>query len=314
MTNRLLFSEIISLAHWWKDSCGNLTVEIAALEPMLWKEKDKNICDVVKELKSIGFVVTMTTNGSLLEKYADSLKKAELDLLRISWHSMDSLIFNKITGGGNLKTIERGVIEAINVGLPIKINRVLLKGFTFDLGSQIDFIDKYKLKIKLLDLYWTPSSASHYSDYYISPQEALFPFISKLGYKQLNELTTSKRKRYTFQTQNGGSVEYKIKETAKKTHTNCLNCSFITECLEGYGDYFRVFPDKSGSLCYLRKDLQSYDFDSILQNKNMPLRLVLEGRCNFNCGFPNSASSWCLKQDRGFLFPNRNKVIRLNHE
>lgn len=75
MTNRLLFSDIISLAHWWKDSYGNLSVEIAALEPMLWKEKDKNICDVVRELKNIGFVVTMTTNGSLLEKYADSLKK-----------------------------------------------------------------------------------------------------------------------------------------------------------------------------------------------------------------------------------------------
>ena len=317
MFDRISFDQIKNIASWWKTAGGASKIEIAALEPLLWKDGKHSISDVVSMLKDMDFFVTMTTNGSTLTKHANSLKRSGLDLLRISWHSLDADVFRKITGGGKLTSVYNGIIAAIDCNLPLKINRVLLKGYINDLGEHIKFIDCHKLTLKILDLYWTPSSADLYNKYYISPMDALNDLIEE---HQLIEITsntqnnTTGRHRKIYRTPNGGAVEFKIKETAQKTATPCQKCSFINECLEGYGDYFRVFPNGDASLCYLRTDLSTKNYDSIFSNGIMPLRLVLEGRCNFNCGFPTEQSSWCLKQGRGFIFPNRSGVIEIESQ
>ncbi len=314
MTKRLTLDEIIKVATWWKDSGGSCKVEVAALEPTLWKDNEHNISDVVKQLKDLDFTVSITTNGALLSKHSESLKKAGLDLLRISWHSLNDDTFKKITGGGILKNVRHGIISSIDCGLNVKINRVLLKNYTDDIVEQVKFIDDYKIKLKLLDLYWTPSSASFYEKYYISPQEVISENLQKVKLDLVKDIEHNGRKRVTYRTNNGGIVEYKIKESAEKNHEYCNNCTFKDDCLEGYGDYFRVFPDSTASLCYLRKDLATRDYKSIFRGNKTPLRFVLEGRCNFNCGFPDSTVSWCLKQSRDFKFPSRDGVIKFEHK
>ena len=313
MTIRLPFNEIIRLATWWKDSGGSSKVEIAALEPTLWRDCEHDISDVVKQLKDLKFIVSITTNGSLLSKYSEPLKKSGLDLLRISWHSLEEETFRRITGGGNLRNVREGIISSINHGLNVKINRVLLKNHTHDILEQVKFVDKYKIKLKLLDLYWTPSSASFYEKYYISPQDVISEELTGLELSLVESLEKNGRKRVTYKTKSGGIIEYKLKESAEKNHKHCNNCSFKNDCLEGYGDYFRIFPDSTASLCYLRKDLATKNYESIFKKDNTPLRFVLEGRCNFNCGFPDSTISWCLKQGHGFKFPSRDGVIKIDH-
>lgn len=314
MTQRLSLDEITKVAKWWKNSGGYPKVEVAALEPTLWRDKEYNISDVVKQLKDLEFTVSITTNGSLLSKYSEALKQAGLDLLRVSWHSLDDETFRKITGGGSLKNVKSGIISAINSGLNIKINRVLLKGYTNDVRAQADFINQYKIKLKLLDLYWTPSSASFYEKYYISPQEVISECLDNYKIDLIKNIESNGRKRVTYKTSNGGIIEYKIKESANKDHQLCNNCNFKEDCLEGYGDYFRVYPDATASLCYLRKDLTTRNYESIFINKKMPLRFVLEGRCNFNCGFPESETSWCLKQGRDFKFPSRHGAFKIEYK
>ena len=291
-----------------------MKVEIAALEPMLWKEGSYTICHVVEKLKNMNFVVSMTTNGSLLSKYSSDLKSAGLDLVRVSWHSLDDDVFRRITGGGNLDIVRRGIEGAINSGISVKVNRVLLRGFTDDLRGQIEFADRNGITLKILDLYWTPSSARQYDQYYISPQEVLDPFIQDLTLETIGDPNGFGRRRKRYSTAKGGVVEYKVKETAEKSADICCECSFKDECIEGYGDYFRVFPDATASLCYLRQDLATDDYDSIFSGGGMPLRFVLEGRCNFNCGFPNEEASWCLKQGRGFKFPDRSEVVKIEYQ
>lgn len=310
MIERISFEDILKIADWWKESGGSSKVEIAALEPTLWKDGDRDICDIVKYLKENGFIVSITTNGSTLSKYSKSLKEAGVDLLRISWHSLDDDVFKDITGGGNQEIVVRGLLKSIELGINVKINRVLLRGYTKDIRDKVGLIDKYKLKIKLLDLYWTPSSNDFYEKYYISPQEVILNELDGFYLEKVDNIEASGRSRVSYRTKNGGVVEYKVKESAEKNHEYCKECKFKDECLEGYGDYFRVFPDSSASLCYLRKDLATYDYSSIFKEET-PLRFVLEGRCNFNCGFPGSKTSWCLKQGRGFSFPSRKEVIKI---
>lgn len=291
-----------------------MKVEIAALEPMLWKEEGHTVCNVVEKLKNMGFFVSMTTNGSLLSRYSTDLQSAGLDLLRVSWHSLDEDVFRRITGGGKLDVVRQGILDAIESGINVKINRVLLRGFTDDLGKQVEFVDRHRMTLKVLDLYWTPSSAKQYDQYYVSPQEVLAPFLQDSTLKAVEDQNGFGRQRKKYATANGGMIEYKIKETAEKSAELCCKCSFKDECIEGYGDYFRVFPGSTASLCYLRQDLATKDYDSIFGEGKMPLRFVLEGRCNFNCGFPNEEVSWCLKQGRGFKFPDRSGVIKIEHQ
>lgn len=70
----------------------------------------------------------MTTNGTLLKKYARDLKEAGLKRVNISLDSLDPKQYANITGGGSLETVLDGIEEAQRVGLgPIKINTVLMK-------------------------------------------------------------------------------------------------------------------------------------------------------------------------------------------
>lgn len=327
---RLSFARMMSAALWWKENNGLMQVEVAALEPLLWREDGLRIGHVVAALKEMGFRVSMTSNGSLLSQHAESLREAGLDLLRLSWHSMSPDIYRKITGGGSLEKLVEGIRAGIGCSLNMSLNRVLLKGYTDDLYEQIDFVDQHQLRLKLLDLYWTAESATEYEKYYISPEEALSESAIP-GYLELmqDDRQQRGRSRMRYLTPRRGLVEYKLKSTAKKDNDVCSFCTKKSNCLEGYGDYFRVFPEGRSSLCYLRQDLaySTYDKDTFFipdsepwgremrkTVESIPLRLVLEGRCNFNCGFPDSSSSWCLKQGKGYQFPDRSGVIKFEHQ
>ncbi len=329
--NRLSLAKISSAAQWWKSSGGLMQVEVAALEPMLWRDGGARVGTVVRTLKELGFHVSMTSNGSTLSKYAPDLAAAGLDLLRLSWHSMDPDVYYRITGGGVLDRFLEGLRAATDCSINMSINRVLLRGFIDDLREQAAFIDEYRLRLKLLDLYWTSDSAGQYERFYISPEEAVEAAFQNTGFlRPQEELQDSgRRSRARFRTPGGGSLEYKIKASARKRNAVCETCVRRPNCLEGYGDYFRVFPDGSASLCYLRGDIayHAYDSDRFIMPSEfgreeeiqscisrIPLRLVLEGRCNFNCGFPDSVASWCLKQGRGFKFPDRSGVIEIEHQ
>jgi cyclic pyranopterin phosphate synthase len=77
--------------------------------------------------------ISMTTNGLLLERFAQSLKEAGLDRINVSLHSLQPERFNKLTRFGTLETVLRGIRKAMEVGLaPMKVNALILKGFNDD--------------------------------------------------------------------------------------------------------------------------------------------------------------------------------------
>lgn len=73
--------------------------------------------------------LTLTTNGSQLEKYADTLFAAGVRRVNISLDTLDDGKFAEITRWGRLPQVLRGVDAAQNAGLRVKINVVALKGF-----------------------------------------------------------------------------------------------------------------------------------------------------------------------------------------
>ena len=76
--------------------------------------------------------MTLTTNGSQLEKYADDLFAAGVRRINVSLDTLDEQRFADITRWGRLPQVMRGIDAAQKAGLRVKINTVALKGFNED--------------------------------------------------------------------------------------------------------------------------------------------------------------------------------------
>ena len=76
--------------------------------------------------------LTLTTNGSQLEKYAGDLYAAGVRRINVSLDTLDEAKFAQITRWGRLPQVLRGIDAAQAAGLKVKINAVALKGFTED--------------------------------------------------------------------------------------------------------------------------------------------------------------------------------------
>lgn len=97
--------------------------------------------------------LALTTNAFLLEDMASGLLSAGIQRLNISLDSLDSAIFARITRGGNLAKVLRGIDESMVAGFPSpKINCVVMRGIndheisdfarlSIKLGSAVRFIE-----------------------------------------------------------------------------------------------------------------------------------------------------------------------------
>ena len=73
--------------------------------------------------------LTLTSNGSQLERMAEPLAKAGVKRINISLDTLNEEKFATITRRGDLKKVLRGIKAAKSVGLAVKINCVALKNF-----------------------------------------------------------------------------------------------------------------------------------------------------------------------------------------
>jgi cyclic pyranopterin phosphate synthase len=76
--------------------------------------------------------LTLTTNGSQLEKYAGELASCGVRRINVSVDTLDDKKFADITRWGRLPQVMRGIDAAQAAGMRVKINAVALKGFNED--------------------------------------------------------------------------------------------------------------------------------------------------------------------------------------
>jgi len=76
--------------------------------------------------------LTLTTNGSQLEKYAGELRAHGIERVNVSLDTLDPDKFRAITRWGDLAKVLAGIGAAQAAGLKVKINAVALKGVNED--------------------------------------------------------------------------------------------------------------------------------------------------------------------------------------
>ena len=113
--------------------------------------------------------LTLTTNGSQLERFARPLADVGVRRINVSLDTLDPEKFQAITRWGSLDKVRRGIDAAQEAGMRVKINAVALKGFNeselFDLiewcgtgDMDLTFIEVMPMgdmgEVQRLDQYW----------------------------------------------------------------------------------------------------------------------------------------------------------------
>ena len=145
---------------------GISKVRITGGEPLV----RRGVVDFIARLKSIPGLadISLTTNGVLLEQFAEDLFNAGIRRINVSLDSLNKEKYAAITRGGDLNAVLAGIREADRVGFaPIKINTVAIKGFNDDeiLTFAAHTIDKpYQIRfIELMPLGHV--GGDHHSNY-----------------------------------------------------------------------------------------------------------------------------------------------------
>ena len=76
--------------------------------------------------------LTLTTNGSQLERFATGLVDCGVRRINVSLDTLDPQKFRAITRWGDLAKVMAGIDAALDAGLKVKLNAVALKGFNQD--------------------------------------------------------------------------------------------------------------------------------------------------------------------------------------
>ncbi len=128
--NILAYEEIIRIVRI-SSSLGVKKVRITGGEPLA----RKNITYLISSLHAIKGIadISLTTNGLLLEKYADEITRAGLRRVNVSLDSLKPERYREITRGGDINNVLSGIERAEQAGLtPVKINMVAIRGFNDD--------------------------------------------------------------------------------------------------------------------------------------------------------------------------------------
>lgn len=185
--------------------------------------------------------VSLTTNGTLLAKYAAELKAAGLKRVNISLDTFKADRFQRITGSDKLKDVLSGIEAAKKAGLnPVKINMVVLKGVNAD-----EILDFARM---------TVSDGWHVR--FIEHMPLIYTGAENNGLVSIGEITETIRESLgelqpTFPTSGNGPAKYYQLAGAQGT------IGFIgpmTECFCAECNRFRLTADGKLRPCLLDDD------------------------------------------------------------
>ncbi len=135
---------------------GVRSVKLTGGEPLVRPDLEEIVRLIVRQIPD----VSLTTNGSFLERRAAPLREAGLKRLNVSVDSTDPEQFREIRHGP-LAPVLRGVRAALAEGLtPVKLNMVVFGPTVANIPSMIDYVGATEgLKLQLIQ--FMPELAAH---------------------------------------------------------------------------------------------------------------------------------------------------------
>lgn len=181
---------------------GLIKVRLTGGEPLV----RRGFVEFVAALKKIDGLqdISLTTNGILLDRFADDIFQVGINRINISLDSLNKEKYFQITGGGNIDDVFRGIAAAEKTGFsPIKINAVVINGLNDD--EVLNFVEwavKKPFQIRFIEIMPISEVNVNQPDEFLATAK-LLSLISK--HFQLDQIGGKKKK------SDGPAKIYKIK-------------------------------------------------------------------------------------------------------
>jgi cyclic pyranopterin phosphate synthase len=216
---------------------GVRKIRLSGGEPLL----KKDIVEIVEKIASLDFKdISMTTNGILLEKYAQELKDAGLDRVNVSLDTLNRETFEFITKKDYLEDAKNGILKAVEVGLyPVKINMVIMKDINQnEIDDMFEFCKENDIVLQLIELIESENCEDDKfsADYHYNLDDIE---------KELADIADDVREREFMQ----GRKKYYIDGGEIEVVKPVDNAKFCAKCSR-----LRITPDGKIKPCLLRND------------------------------------------------------------
>jgi cyclic pyranopterin phosphate synthase len=167
--------------------------------------------------------LTLTTNGSQLERYASELVDCGVKRVNVSLDTLDAAKFRAITRWGDFSKVMAGIDRAQAAGLAVKINVVALKGVNDgEAAAMVEWAHGRGLEITFIEVMPLGEIDGQRVDQYLP----------------LSQLRTDLAQRFTLTSsihESGGPARYfEVKETGGRlgfitplTHNFCESCNRV---------------------------------------------------------------------------------------
>jgi cyclic pyranopterin phosphate synthase len=203
--------------------------------------------------------LTLTTNGSQLDRFAKDLVSAGVKRVNVSLDTLDEKKFADITRWGRLPQVLKGIDAAQAAGLRVKINAVALKGFN---DNELFSIQEWCAE-RDMDLTWIE----------VMPMGDIGNEDRMDQYWSLKDLRASLAERFTLTDlaeRSGGPARYvRIEETGQKigfitplSHNFCESCNRVR--ITCTGEIFTCLGQEGHS--DLRAPLRSSQDETVLED------------------------------------------------
>src|SRR3569833_2151967 len=167
--------------------------------------------------------LTLTTNGSQLEKYAAELKGYGVERINVSLDTLDPDKFRAITRWGDLDKVIAGIDAAQAAGLKVKINAVALKGVNEDeIGDMIVWAHGRGMDMTLIEVMPLGEVGENRRDQYL-PLSLLRARLAERFTLQAIDYQTGGPARYDRVPETGGRLGF----ITPLTHNFCESCNRV---------------------------------------------------------------------------------------
>jgi cyclic pyranopterin phosphate synthase len=246
------FISIIKVLH---QTLNLETVRFTGGEPTLFKDLE----ELIHEVKQIGIPnIKMTSNGILLEKKANALKKAGLSSINISLDALDSNASLKINKRNKLNKILLGIEKSLEAGIIVKLNCVVVKGENdHQILELLDYAISKNTPIRYLELMQMGHLYHNFEQFFLSENEILETISSKYKFQYLPRENSSTTK--YFQLENG----FQFGIISNVSDPFCNDCNRLR--LDSYGNIYGCLSENEpinilgslNDLTALKTNLQS---------------------------------------------------------
>lgn len=113
---------------------GISKIRLTGGEPLVRKD----IAEILKHLNKLPVELALTTNGIIIDRYLEDLKKYRVSNINVSLDTLRASKFKEITRRDQFERVYKNLLLLVNNGFTVKVNAVLMKDFNED--EIIDFI------------------------------------------------------------------------------------------------------------------------------------------------------------------------------